>query len=137
VIPDGPRGVVRVKPGVLFSVIAPAGFRLLAAIEAGARALRVELVITSACDGEHSGPDDPHHLGEAYDVRTRGLADGVKDALLGYILAAVNEPGAPPASPVPGEPRSLATARFYGFIEAAGTPNEHLHVQRRKGRSYP
>jgi hypothetical protein len=137
VTPDGTRGVVRVKPGVLFTTIAPAGFRLLAAIESAARALRVELVITSACDGEHSGPGDPHHLGEAYDVRTRGLPEGVKDALLGYLLTTVNEPGAPPAAPVPEQSRSLATARFFGFIEAAGTPNEHLHIQRRKGRSYP
>jgi hypothetical protein len=135
--PAGRAGVVQVKPGVLFTTIAPAGFRLLQAIERAARAVRVELTITSACDGAHSGPEDPHHRGEAYDVRSHGLPEAVKDAVLAQILAACNDDGTGPAQPVPDIARSLASSKFFGFLEGAGTPNEHLHVQLRKGRSYP
>lgn len=56
--------VIRVKDGVLFLKIAPAGFRILSAIDQVAQALSLDLVITSGTDGEHSGPLDPHHRGE-------------------------------------------------------------------------
>lgn len=130
-------GVVRVKGGVVFATIAPAGFRLLSAIERAARLLHVELTVTSACDAAHSGPDDPHHRGEAYDVRTNTMTEAMKDAVLRVILTELREDGDAMVAAVPGVPRSLATARFFGSIEASGTPNEHLHVQLRRGRVYP
>jgi hypothetical protein len=132
-----PPGCVRVKPGVTFTTITPAGFRLLAAIEGAARALHVELTITSACDGVHSGTDDPHHCGEAYDVRTHGFGEQAKDTILFAIMRACGDIGAGLPEPIPGIPRSRATSRFFGFIEAPGTPNEHMHVQLRRGRVYP
>jgi hypothetical protein len=131
------RGVVRVKPGVTFTTIAPAGFRLLQAIERAARSTGLDLVITSACDGMHSGPADPHHRGEAYDVRTRGLTEPQKDELVRQIIGGCNDPGEVPPFPLATTPRSCATARFFGFVEAPGTVNEHIHVQLRKGRTYP
>jgi hypothetical protein len=111
--------VVRVKPGVEFTTIAPAGFRILAAIEISASMMLTDLTITSACDGEHSGPDDPHHRGEAYDVRSHDLPDGVKEKVLKTIMGI------------------LGFERFYGFIEAPGTDNEHFHIQVKKGTTYP
>src|SRR6185437_3784324 len=66
---------VRVKEGVLFTKIAPAGFHILSALDMIARQSGHDLTITSACDGEHSGENDPHHRGEAYDVRTHDLPD--------------------------------------------------------------
>jgi hypothetical protein len=132
-----PRGVVRVKPGVVFTTIAPAGFRLLGAIERAARLTGLELTITSACDGAHSGPADPHHRGEAYDVRTRGLTDPQKDGVVLEILRGCADPGDGPPRPVDGAARSLVTPAFFGFVEAPGTPNEHIHVQLRRGRVYP
>jgi hypothetical protein len=131
------HGFVLVKAGVTFTTIAPAGFRLLAAIERAARELQLPLMITSACDGEHSGPHDPHHRGEAYDLRTRDLTEGQKDLVLMAIITACSEPGAPPPFLLPGVKRSLATALFFGFVEAPRTPNEHIHVQLRQGRTYP
>lgn len=131
------RGVVRVKPGVLFTVVSPAGFRLLSSIERAARALGVELTITSACDGAHSGPDDPHHRGAAYDVRTRDLSELQKDAVVRMILGGCNDVGEVPPHPLPDVARSCATADFFGFVEAPGTPTEHIHVQLRRGRVYP
>jgi len=109
--------VVRVKPGVQFTTIAPGGFCILAAIAAAAVALGHDVTITSACDGEHSGPLDPHHRGEAYDVRTHDIPD--KQAFLEEIQ------------------KRLSSAHFFAFIEAPGTDNEHIHCQVRKGTVYP
>lgn len=108
--------MIHVKKGVEFTVIAPAGFRILSAIEAVARAHALTVTITSACDGLHSGPSDPHHLGNAYDIRTHDLPDPV------IFLQELQ-----------GE---LGTEEFYSFIEAEGTPNEHIHCQLAKGHTY-
>lgn len=130
-------GVVRVKPGVTFTTIAPAGFRLLAAFELAAAVLGVELVITSACDGQHSGPNDPHHRGVAYDVRTRNLRPEQVSAVLDFVMDQLREPGGPAAAAVDGAGTAFQTERFFGFVEGVGTANEHLHFQLRKGRQYP
>jgi len=108
--------VVRVKDGVQFAVIAPGGFRLLAAIDATAQGIAHDLTITSGTDGEHSGPDDPHHRGEAYDVRTNDLPD--KQHALDVLKAEIGP-------------------LFYAFIEDPGTPNEHIHCQVNKGTTFP
>lgn len=108
--------VVRVKPGALFTVIAPGGFVILAAIEHAAWVCNTDLTITSACDGVHSGPNDPHHRGEAFDVRTHDLADPMK------VLESLQLTLGP---------------RFFAFIESPGTTNEHIHIQVRKGTTYP
>lgn len=111
--------VVRVKEGVEFKVIAPAGFRILGAIETTARRAGYDLVITSACDGLHSGPSDVHHTGEAYDVRSQGFTPDQKLVILNCFQAL------------------LPTNQFYCFLEAANTSNEHWHLQRRKDTVYP
>lgn len=108
---------VRVKEGVQFAVIAPGGFMILAAIQAAAISISHDLTITSGTDGEHSGPDDPHLRGEAYDVRTNDLSD--KNAA----LAAIE--------------KNLPPANFFIFIEDEGTTNEHIHGQVRKNTAYP
>ena len=108
--------VVRVKPGVEFTTIAPGGFAMLAAFEYTADKISHDLTITSACDGNHSGPTDPHHRGEAYDVRTHDLPD--KNLALTTIQTYLGE-------------------RFYAFLEDPDTENEHIHCQVRKGTVYP
>lgn len=107
-------GVVRVKDGVAFSVIAPGGFRILAAINYATS--QTDLVITSGTDGEHSGPNDPHHRGEAYDVRTKDLTN--KQGVLETIQAFLGD-------------------AFYAFLESPDTDNEHIHIQVKKGTTYP
>lgn len=111
--------VTRVKPGVEFTVIAPGGFRILSAVDRAAVRLDFDLTITSACDGEHSGPADPHHRGEAYDLRTHDLLSAQKQTLLDTVMS------------------YLDINHFYGFLESPGTDNEHIHVQVRKGTVYP
>lgn len=112
-------GVLRVKDGVRFDVIAPGGFDIIAALQRTARSLLNDLTITSGTDGEHSGPTDPHKRGEAYDVRSQGFSTELKQAILNGVM------------------RILGFDRFYGFLEAEGTANEHFHFQVKKGTTYP
>jgi hypothetical protein len=111
--------VVQVKSNVLFTVIAPGGFRILSAIDQCAAKLDSDLVITSGCDGEHSGPADPHHSGNAYDVRSHDFTPEQKDQVLAQIMTI------------------LGWDRFYGFLESPNTDNEHFHFQVKKGTVYP
>jgi hypothetical protein len=115
---------LRVKDGVQFTVIAPGGFRILAAFEDAADQIAHDLTITSACDGAHSGPNDPHHRGEAYDIRTKDLPDKM------LTLAKIKDFLGIPESDDQG-------SRFFAWIECAGQDNEHIHVQVRKGTTYP
>jgi len=127
--------VVRVKPGVCFTTIAPAGFRLLSAIETTARALGVTLTITCACEAHP--PSDPHTHGEAYDLRTHNLSAAMQDAVLRRVLTACCDETAEPPDlllPISG---GLATRQFFGQLERVGQPSEHLHVQLRRGAVYP
>lgn len=111
--------VVRSKANVLFTLIAPAGFRILSAIDQTAKKLECDLIITSGCDGAHSGPNDPHHRGEAYDLRSHDFATEQKDLILAQIM------------------NYLGWDHFYGFLESPGTDNEHFHFQVKKGTVYP
>ena len=111
--------VVLTKPGVLFSIIAPGGFRILYAIDRAAQSLSTNLTITSGTDGEHSGPNDPHHRGEAYDIRSHEFDEPTKQKVLSEIMG------------------FLDLEHFYGFLESPGSPNEHFHIQVKKGTTFP
>ena len=63
--------VLRAGPAQ-FDCIRPAGFRILAALDNASRLLTLNLELR--CGTEGHAPDDPHTLGEAYDVRTRTLS---------------------------------------------------------------
>jgi len=118
--------VVRVKEGVTFAAIigaykgtiAPAGFVLLGALVKATHDIGHDLTITSGSDGCHSGETDPHHSGEAYDVRTHDLTNEQKQLALDTISRE--------AGPL-----------FYAFLEAGGTENEHIHCQRARNTIYP
>ena len=112
-------GVIRVKANVQFTVIAPGGFRILSAFDRFVANQDYDMVLTSACDGEHSGPTDPHHSGNAYDLRSHDFTPDQKDAIVAQIMA------------------TLGWDRFYGFLEAPNTDNEHFHFQVKKGTVYP
>ncbi|SRR6266568_1222032 len=110
--------IVKVKQGVLFTTIAPGGFCILSAIQRTCIAKGYDLTITSACDGEHSGPNDPHHRGEAFDLRTNDLNVDQKTDILKTIIMYLGD-------------------KFYAFLESPNTPNEHIHIQVAKGTTYP
>ena len=79
----------------------------------------IDLTITSACDGTHSGPDDPHHRGEAYDLRSHDMDVRTKAAILNALQALL--------------PADL----FFVFLESEGLSAEHFHLQVKKGTQYP
>lgn len=110
--------MIKVKPGVKFDVIRPAGYLILAAVKSASKTLGLDLTITSACDGAHSGPLDPHKTGEAYDVRSHDFDPTQKAEVLGAIMG------------------SLEMGRFYGYVEGMGSDNEHYHIQRSKGTTF-
>lgn len=128
---------VTFKDGVLpIGKLAPAGVRLLGALDVMARRLGHAFVITCA-DKEH-GDKDPHTLGEAFDVRTHDLPEDVKDALLHELMIELcDDPttDAPKTLTTVNMP-NLATKRFFSQLENAGQANEHLHCQRRNNTVY-
>lgn len=111
--------VVYVKSGVLFTTIAPGGFRILSAIDQTAAKLGLDFIITSACDGAHSGVSDPHHSGNAYDVRSHDFDVDTKDKILAEIMTI------------------LGWDHFYGFLEAPNLDGEHFHFQTKRGTTFP
>lgn len=110
-----------VKPGVDFGTsLAPAGARILEVVKALVAGYDFDITITSARDGVHSGPDDPHHSGEAFDFRTHDLTMPQVQQFLTDLRTALYKP----------------VRSFYAFYEAEGTPNAHIHCQRRNGITY-
>jgi hypothetical protein len=111
--------VIRIKDGgVSFARIAPGGFRILRALDETSTSFGIDLIITSACDGEHSGPDDPHHRGEAYDVRSHDFSQDLKLKVVETL-------------------QRILGPDFFVFLESPGTPNEHIHAQVKRGTVFP
>ena len=106
--------MIRIKDGVTF-IYSIGGFPILQAIKTSSRMLNKDFTITSGSDGEHNGIDDPHHFGDAYDVRSKDLDTVTKQ----QFLAELNN--------------LLPKDKFYYFLEDEGTDNEHFHIQVRKG----
>lgn len=121
--------VVTTLPSVQFAFISSAGFALISAIWQTGQEIGHDLVITSGTDGEHSGPDDPHHKGEAYDVRSHDMDTVAKGIFVQKVL---NHLGT--AAPSSG---GYVTDYFFGWLENAGMDNEHFHFQLRHGKVYP
>jgi hypothetical protein len=124
---------VRFKAGVLPIKPAPAGIRILGALDATARRLKRDLLVTCA-DKEHP-PADPHSTGEAFDVRTHDVDDATKRLILRELMLELQNEGdmldAPIATGI-----GLSTLYFYGQIEFPNDPREHLHIQLRRGVTY-
>ena len=110
---------IRTKEGVKFDTIAPGGFRILAALWKAAQVSSMDIVITAATDGVHSGPYDPHYRGQAYDIRTIGLAPDVVEHLQSWLQAELGPD-------------------FTVIMETAGphTTAPHIHVQVKKDVVY-
>ncbi len=110
-------GQVKIKPGVTFEPYAPAGIRILEVLKSIVRSYPFDVTITSGTDGAHTGPLDPHKLGQAFDLRTKDLTMPQKQLLLADLSITLGP-------------------RFYAFLEAPSTPNEHIHVQRTYGTHF-
>src|SRR3990167_8738726 len=124
--------VVRHRPGVYFNPIAPAGFRILAAVDHAAQDCLVDLMITSGTDS-HTQPS-AHVTGEAYDVSVHTLsAQQIADVkahleeTLGAAFTVLYEVKAVPSDP---------TLRSIAYVNVKAT-GPHFHIQRRKHTVFP
>jgi hypothetical protein len=106
--------VVKIKDGVTF-IYSIGGFSILQAIKTNSRMLDKDITITSGSDGIHSGLDDPHHHGDAYDVRSHDLDAVTKQ----QFLANLNN--------------LLPRDKFYYILEDKDKDNEHFHIQVKNG----
>jgi hypothetical protein len=102
-----------VKDGVTF-IPNLGGFLILQAMKTVSKMIEKNLTITSGSDGEHSGQDDPHKHGKAYDFRSHDLDDITKQ----QVLANLNN--------------LLGREKFYFFLESPNTLIEHFHIQVKK-----
>lgn len=123
---------IRFKAGCQTSVLAPAGVRILGALERCAQVLQRELVIT--CGSDSHGPDDPHSKGEAFDVRSHDLTPAQKQLLLSAMLQALSEG---PQDVISQKDGGYVTGHFFGWLEHAGEITEHFHFQQRNNVAFP
>ncbi len=116
------------KSGVVTTGVAPAGVRILAAIDGLSQMLGRHLTVTSVSDGNRK-PDDPHKRGEAVDLRSGDLSEAQILAshrwltkTLGHDFTVLYE--------VPVKPNGvLASIAYVNKSATAG----HFHIQIRKG----
>lgn len=126
--------VVRWKAGCVTTILAPAGIRILAALELAARTV-LQKDVTITCANEGHQPTDPHSTGEAFDIRTHDLTPPEKVMLLGAIMGALKSPD--DVSQLEAKDGGYVTQHFFGWIENPGQVTEHIHVQRRNSTVYP
>ena len=123
--------VLRHRPGVRFDHIAPAGFRILSALDQATDACQTDLAITSGTDSHTAGA---HPGGEAYDVSVLGLSADTIEAVyvflkqtLGPLFTVLYEVPTSPSDP---------TLRPIAYINAAAT-GPHFHIQKGRGTTFP
>lgn len=122
---------LRTKEGVQFARIAPAGFRILAALQTAVAVFERDLVIT--CGTEGHGSADPHTLGEAYDVRAQGLPVETTLALVSYWKQQL---GAAFTVLYECPQRPSGPLADVAYINPHATA-PHFHLQRKAGTTYP
>jgi hypothetical protein len=107
------------KSGVRFATITPALLHMLVTVERLSRTLfglpDEGLVVTSGSDSTHMA-GSKHYTGEAIDLRSKTLGP-----LKGTLIATL---------------RAELGTQFTVLLEHEGTPNEHVHIQVRKGRRF-
>lgn len=133
-------GCLRYAPGVQIDTLDVGGALIVAALARTAANLAFDLTVTSVTDGAHSGPLDPHKRGKAVDVRSHDLSVAAKHSVLKLVIGYLADftaqlMGKPPgAVDVELTAGGFATPLFFGVLEDLAGPNEHFHLQVRKGR---
>mgnify|MGYP001579234428 CR=1 FL=1 len=123
--------VLRARLSVRFDTIAPAGFRILAALDRATTVHQVSLMITSGTDSHSAGR---HPKGEAFDVSVADLSPRVIVDLyrwlttkLGPLFTVLYES---PFDPTDAGLRTIVTVNKH----ASGP---HIHAQPVKGTVFP
>lgn len=126
--------VVRWKLGARWDTPTSAGTRILGALDRAAPVCRTDLEVTSGTDGAHSGPNDPHKRGVAFDVSVQGFSPALVvqvktylEQVLGSLFTVLYE--------CPTSPTEPQLARIASVNPEATGP--HFHIQPRKGTTWP
>ncbi len=122
---------VRVKDGVKFDRIAPAGFKILAILQNATFIFDRDFVITNGTEGHPA--TDPHTEGSAYDVRVSGLPEATILAMHSYFKSNLG-PLFTVLYEAPTKPSGVLGAITYANPKASGP---HFHIQRKAGTVYP
>ena len=109
--------MILIKEGVEFKY-SPGGIAILDSLKTLSHLIGKDLTITSGSDGVHSGENDPHYSGDAYDVRSHDLDDNVKALVIKQL------------------DNLLGDKKFFFFLEVPGTANEHFHIQVRNEQEF-
>lgn len=129
---DRAMGNIRFKPSVVLKP-APGGARILAALDHVAFACKRDVLVS--CGAEGHPEDDPHTRGDAYDVSIKGLSCSEVDItvnMLEQFLGA--EKGCfTVLLEAPTQMAGFATPVYVNRHASA----PHLHIQVKKGLSYP
>lgn len=105
--------MITCKESTRFRILQTELLRLLTIADQVFAAHHIECIVTSGTDAHGTG--DPHFNGFAADFRTHHIAlDDIKHAIVSEMQAVLGDD-------------------YYIFLEAASTPNEHIHGQTRKG----
>jgi len=124
--------VIRVRDGVEFARIAPAGFVILSAFHSATQVLHVDIWITCGTDSHAGG--DPHPSGEAYDISVGAYSVDMVLELHTFLEKALG----PLFTVLYESPRSPDDPRLRSIVWVnPGASAPHLHVQRKKGTIYP
>lgn len=114
-----------------FAIIAPGGFRILAALDHATQVIGHDLTITAGTNDHSIGK---HPVGEAFDVRVRDLT--VPEILrLRENLQATLGPRFTVLFESPTKPADPALADIATINTGASAP--HVHIQVKRGTSYP
>lgn len=112
---------LRCKPGTAFAGFSPALLRILQALDETARqgvpGAPFAITITAGSNGTHA-PGSAHYRLEAVDVRSKDFTPEAKAPFLDAL-------------------RDRLGPAFFVDLEHLDEPNEHFHVQLRKGAAFP
>jgi hypothetical protein len=109
--------VVSLKPTVRVKAIPPALLHIFAAVVAADATFHEDMVITSVHDSTHA-VGSAHYRDVAVDLRCNDRGPEQDQALCTFL-------------------RDFLGPAFLVLYEGAGTPNEHVHIQLRKGATWP
>lgn len=110
--------MVRFKEGARVHVLTPALLRIFTVVVQADAYFPEDMVITSVNDSTAHRPDSAHYRDEAIDLRCNDRPHHVDLDLLRFLEGTLGP-------------------KFTVLYEAAGTPNEHIHIQLKKGRTWP
>lgn len=105
------------KPDVRLDCSSPAITHILYHLAKTAKELELTIRITSGNDSHHLG-ESKHYTNQAIDIGTHEFSDKMKDNLFDTLY-------------------TKFFPKFTVLFENRNTENEHIHIQVKKGTSYP